>query len=70
MDHTTFFTKGFVVLAAIAHVDAVGVAVTGKLIFLFCHPVARGLVALDKRFLNGFSFFLFTLFALDETIII
>ena len=58
MDHTTFFTKGFVVLTAIAHVDAVGVAVTGKLIFLFCHPVARGLVALDKRFLNGFSFFL------------
>ena len=41
------FTKGFVVLAAVSHVEAVFIAVAGELVLLLGHPV-HGIVALHQ----------------------
>ena len=41
------FTKGFVVLAAVSHVEAVFIAVAGELVLLLGNPVHR-IVALHQ----------------------
>ena len=51
------FTKGFVVLAAVSHVEAVFIAVAGELVLLLGNPVHR-IVALHQRKSEHFRGFL------------